>query len=136
MADRATTRGVRRVEMVLPALIAGGMASGASRLAMALQRRGLEVGITCLLEDGLLAPSMREHGIAVATVPEPGFLSFGRPSHVRRQHGVAVLPPPDPYRSQPVTDGTKEPQRLQKPAQHVLRFSRLLALRAQYPNPD
>ena len=92
MAERSSPPGaVRRVEMVLPALIAGGMESVASRLALALQRRGLDVGITCLVEDGLLAPSMREHGIAVETVQEPGFLSNFRPRRLAR-HFAARRP--------------------------------------------
>lgn len=61
------------MEMILPSLIAAGMEMVTARLALSLAERGWTVGVTCLMEDGILADGLRQAGIAVRTVPEPGF---------------------------------------------------------------
>jgi glycosyltransferase involved in cell wall biosynthesis len=43
-------------------------------LSRALAARGLEVGITCLEEEGVLAPALRADGIRVSVVTAPGLL--------------------------------------------------------------
>ncbi|HSA57281.1 MAG TPA: glycosyltransferase [Gemmatimonadaceae bacterium] len=74
----------RRVEMVLPSLIAAGMEMVTARLALGLRDRGWDVGVTCLIEDGDLAVGLRAAGIRVNTVAEPGFGGNFRPRHLER----------------------------------------------------
>ena len=80
--------------MILPALPAAGMEMMVAGLARALAARGLSVGITCLEEEGVLAPALRADGIRVSVVPAPGLLPNvvpGRLSDWLRELGPDVV---------------------------------------------
>lgn len=77
-----TTPVIGRVEMLLPAMPAAGMETVVAVLCRGLAARGVDVGITCLIEEGAMAASLRAEGIRVSVVPTPGFLPnliAGRP---------------------------------------------------------
>jgi glycosyltransferase involved in cell wall biosynthesis len=61
-----------RIEMVLPTLTVGGQETMATRLALALQRMGHDIGVTLLEALGPLAAELRAAGCDVALVPTPG----------------------------------------------------------------
>lgn len=78
------------VEMVIPALVTGGMEMMTADLARALAARGHRVGITCLQAEGTLAGKLRNAGIPVSLVPCPGTIPIlrahpGLCSHFRRR---------------------------------------------------
>jgi glycosyltransferase involved in cell wall biosynthesis len=61
-----------RIEMVLPALLHGGMEQVVLRLSVALRQRGHHVNVVCLEELGPLQDAFRAGGIPVTLVPTPG----------------------------------------------------------------
>ncbi len=61
-----------RVEMVLPSLVLAGMEVVTLNLAKALVRRGHDVGITCIEEEGSLADQARAAGVEVRLIKTPG----------------------------------------------------------------
>ena len=63
-----------RIEMLLPAMHAAGMETMVAGLCRALVARGFDAGITCLEEEGALAPALRADGLRVSVVRTPGFL--------------------------------------------------------------
>jgi glycosyltransferase involved in cell wall biosynthesis len=75
----ADTRLPSRIEMVVPALHTGGMETMAIDLARALNRRGHDVGITCLEDEGELAEAARRDGIPVTLVRCPGGVRMAFP---------------------------------------------------------
>lgn len=67
-----------KIEMVLPAMEAAGMEAMTARLTRALAGRGHQVGVTCIVEGGVLADQLRTEGIRVAVVPALGLRSIVR----------------------------------------------------------
>lgn len=63
-----------RVEMLLPAMHAAGMETVVATLCRGLARCGVDVGITCLEEEGALAPALRAEGMRITVVPVRGML--------------------------------------------------------------
>ena len=61
-----------RVEMVLPSLVPAGMEVVTLNLAKALVRRGHDVGIICIEEEGSLADQARAAGVEVRLIQTPG----------------------------------------------------------------
>lgn len=55
-----------KIEMVVPLLIGAGMEVMVARMARKLARRGHDVGVTCLVEEGSLAPELRDCGVRVS----------------------------------------------------------------------
>ncbi len=70
-----------RIEMVLPALYAAGMEVMVARLARKLARRGHEVGVTCVIEKGVLAADLEAAGVRVSV---PGAHGLANPSWLMR----------------------------------------------------
>jgi glycosyltransferase involved in cell wall biosynthesis len=66
------------IEMVLPAMEAAGMEAMTARLTRALAARGHHVGVTCIVEGGVLADQLRADGFRVAVVPALGLRSIVR----------------------------------------------------------
>ncbi len=60
------------IQMVLPAMVIGGMETMVLALARHLIERGHRVGVTCLRTEGPLAAAVRDAGIPLAVVPAPG----------------------------------------------------------------
>jgi glycosyltransferase involved in cell wall biosynthesis len=71
-------RGPLTIEMVLPAMEAAGMEAMTARLTRALAARGHRVGVTCIVEGGVLADQLRAEGFRVAVVPALGLRSIVR----------------------------------------------------------
>jgi glycosyltransferase involved in cell wall biosynthesis len=80
------------VEMVVPALVTGGMEMMTVDLARALRARGHRVGITCLEEEGALADGLKPAGIPVAVVPCPGLAPLARAHPGLRDHFAQRAP--------------------------------------------
>jgi glycosyltransferase involved in cell wall biosynthesis len=84
VAQRRVTRPLR-VEMVLPSLEPGGQELVVVRLAKELAARGHNVGVTVTMEEGSLAPMLRDAGHDIALVPAPGLRTNWRaPSLITR----------------------------------------------------
>src|SRR5690348_16777699 len=80
------------IEMVLPALVTGGMEMMVADLARALAARGHGVGITCLEAEGALAGRLREADIPVSVVPCPGKGPILRAHQGLRDHFLQRAP--------------------------------------------
>lgn len=72
-----------RIEMIAPALDAGGMEVVILDLAQGLAESGHQVGVTCLVDEGTLAPLFREAGVEVTLVPTPGVRTIALPRSLR-----------------------------------------------------
>lgn len=70
--------------MVLPALYAAGMEVMVARLARKLARRGHDVGVTCVIEKGVLAPELEAAGLRISV---PGAQGFANPRWLPRLTG-------------------------------------------------
>ena len=96
MTDRPPGEGhpPLRIEMVAPSLAAGGMEVVILDLVEALRERGHHVGVTCLVEEGALAPRFRDRGVRVEVVETPGTRTIVWPGRLRewlREERVDVV---------------------------------------------
>ncbi len=64
-----------KIEMVIPALDAAGMEMMTAQLTRGLAERGHDVGVTCIVDLGVLAHELQAEGHRVAVVPAPGLLT-------------------------------------------------------------
>lgn len=62
-------------EMILPSLAAAGMEVMVARLVRKLAARGHDVGVTCILEKGILAPELEAIGIRVSLPGAHGLIN-------------------------------------------------------------
>ncbi len=74
------------IEMVVPALVTGGMEMMTIHLSRALATRGHRVGITCLEKEGELAQGLEDSGIRISVVPCPGSAPLLRAHQGLRDH--------------------------------------------------
>lgn len=80
------------IEMVVPALVLGGMEMMTVNLARALARRGHRVGITCLQEKGELAKELEGSDIQISVIPCPGSVPLLRAHQGLRNHFALRAP--------------------------------------------
>jgi glycosyltransferase involved in cell wall biosynthesis len=70
-----------KIEMILPSLAAAGMEVMVARLVRKLVARGHDVGVTCIVDKGLLAPELEAIGIRVSL---PGAHGLVNPTWLMR----------------------------------------------------
>lgn len=83
-----------KIEMVLPSLAGAGMETMVARMTSKLAARGHQVGITCIIEKGVLAAALERQGIRVSHIAAPGVLANLWPRalarHIRELHPDVV----------------------------------------------
>ena len=66
-----------KIEMILPSLAAAGMEVMVARLVRKLAARGHDIGVTCIVERGLLAAELEAAGIRVSLPGAQGLANPG-----------------------------------------------------------
>jgi len=71
-----------RIELVAPRLPTAGMEVVVAHLARGLERRGHDVGVTCIESRGDLGERLADEGIRVSVVPTPGWATILFPTRL------------------------------------------------------